>query len=109
MPPADFWGLDPSDAEGKLFYKSVGCQFCDGTGFHGRRGVFRLLILNNDIRALVREDMAIGDLQTAVEASADGSIKAYAIAYLWGGVTSAEEMRKTLDMFEFGKSLGGGS
>lgn len=32
------------------------CEYCNGTGYHGRIGVFELLVLNDPIRDLIREN-----------------------------------------------------
>lgn len=102
----DFWGLAPR-AEGvpNVFYRPAGCRMCDHSGFRGRRGVYRMLLMDNEVRAVVRDDMATGDLQEAVEHTVLGTVSGYAEALLWDGVTTPDELRKTLDMFDFGKKL----
>jgi type II secretory ATPase GspE/PulE/Tfp pilus assembly ATPase PilB-like protein len=44
-------GIGPQDDFGPL-YQGRGCSYCDLTGFYGRTGIFELLILDDDIRAL---------------------------------------------------------
>jgi len=101
-----FWGVQPRpDAATNVFYRPAGCTMCEGSGFRGRRGVYRMLAMDNSVRAVVRDDMATGDLQEAVERAAMGTVADYANALLWDGVTSPDELRKTLEMFDFGKKL----
>ena len=50
----------------KMFYRSPGeddnededevCPHCGGTGYRGRTGIFELLVLNDTIRDLMREN-----------------------------------------------------
>jgi hypothetical protein len=61
--------------------------------------------MNNAVRSVVRDDMATGDLQEAVERAALGTAADFAAALLWDGITSPDEIVKTLDMFDFGKKL----
>jgi type II secretory ATPase GspE/PulE/Tfp pilus assembly ATPase PilB-like protein len=101
-----FWGVQPRpDAATNVFYRPAGCTLCDASGFRGRRGVYRMLTMDNAVRAVVRDDMATGDIQEAVERAAMGTVAEYANALLWDGTTSSEELRKTLEMFDFGKKL----
>jgi general secretion pathway protein E/type IV pilus assembly protein PilB len=36
-------------------YKGVGCRHCQGTGYRGRRGIFEMMPMSDDIRALCLE------------------------------------------------------
>ena len=49
-------GLDPSDYRGDSpFRKGEGCDKCGGTGFKGRRGVFELLSVDEEVRRMTIE------------------------------------------------------
>jgi type II secretory ATPase GspE/PulE/Tfp pilus assembly ATPase PilB-like protein len=105
-PELEFWGVRPRpDAATNVFYRPAGCTLCENSGFRGRRGVYRMLAMDNSVRAVVRDDMATGDIQEAVEQAALGTVAEYANALLWDGTTSPDELRKTLEMFDFGKKL----
>jgi type II secretory ATPase GspE/PulE/Tfp pilus assembly ATPase PilB-like protein len=104
----EFWGLtEASNEKPLLFYRPVGCKLCDGTGYHGRRGVYRMLGMDNRVREFVKDDVAVGELQDVIDTVAYGAISEYAEALLTTGITSPQELRRTLDMFDFGKRLGG--
>ena len=36
-----------------LTYEAVGCEACANTGYHGRRGIFELMAVDEDIRPLI--------------------------------------------------------
>ncbi len=42
-------GLTPED----LLYRGIGCNYCLDTGFHGRRGIFEMLLVDDHIRPLI--------------------------------------------------------
>ena len=47
--------LDGDAASGATFMRGVGCPTCAGTGFHGRIGIFELLVLDDEISQLIHE------------------------------------------------------
>ena len=47
--------LSPHDLGEKLFYYGRGCSNCNDTGYRGRKGIFELLIINDNIRSLINE------------------------------------------------------
>jgi len=47
--------LSPHDVGDKVFYYGRGCAACNDTGYRGRRGIFELLVANEQIRLLINE------------------------------------------------------
>ena len=54
-------GLDPD----QRLYRAVGCEACRQTGFHGRRALFEIMILNDEIRQLVLTTHSTGEIREA--------------------------------------------
>ena len=84
-------GVD-KDPKEVVFYKSVGCDACNGTGYKGRMAVMEALEIDDDIRELIiarASDVEIRD--TAVE---KGMIllKRNALAKAMRGETTLEEV-----------------
>ena len=100
----EFWGLSPEDDVGTLFYRPGGCHLCDDSGYHGRRGVFRMVKMDQDLRAEIKADMDADELGKAIESAAMGTVPDYARALLAKGVTSPDELRRTIGMFDFGRT-----
>jgi type II secretory ATPase GspE/PulE/Tfp pilus assembly ATPase PilB-like protein len=98
-----FWGLKPENNPGLLFYKPQGCHLCEGSGYHGRTGVFRMVCMDNEVRGQIQGEIEVEALSEAIESTAMGTVPEYARRYLAEGVTSAEELRRTLGMFDFGR------
>jgi len=48
-------GLTPHEIGNKTFYYGRGCPECDGTGYHGRKGIYELLHISDPIRELINQ------------------------------------------------------
>jgi general secretion pathway protein E/type IV pilus assembly protein PilB len=46
-------------------YKEAGCEECRRTGFHGRRGVFEMMYMNDEVRELVLTSQSSGVIREA--------------------------------------------
>jgi general secretion pathway protein E len=46
-------GIKEEDAVGKLAYRGVGCERCQGRGYYGRTGIFELLVMTPRVQNLV--------------------------------------------------------
>ena len=58
--------LDQMEAQAKdirLAYKGKGCEVCKFTGYHGRTGIFELLILGEKIRGMILEKIGANVLR----------------------------------------------
>lgn len=44
--------IKPADLKERPIYKGAGCNKCHGTGFKGRKGIFEILEMNNELREL---------------------------------------------------------
>jgi type II secretory ATPase GspE/PulE/Tfp pilus assembly ATPase PilB-like protein len=101
-----FWGLKEEESQGLLFYKPQGCHLCDNTGYHGRTGVFRMVVMDNEVRSKIHGEIQVEALGAAIEAVALGTIPEYARRFLAEGVTSTDELRRTVGMFDYGMNMG---
>jgi general secretion pathway protein E len=79
-----------------VLYEPGGCERCNGAGYRGRIGIFEILEINNEVRALVDEktdgsvidEVAIrGGMTTMIQ---DGVAKCHA-----GATSAAEILRVT--------------
>jgi type IV pilus assembly protein PilB len=51
----DKLGLMEVDIEGRDFYYGAGCQYCNDTGYHGRKGIYEYLSMTEPIRDLIND------------------------------------------------------
>jgi type II secretion system protein E len=61
---ADF-GTTPEEikAEGITFYQGEGCRECSHSGYHGRMGIFELLVITDEIQELILERGTTDEVQ----------------------------------------------
>ena len=99
-----FWGLRAEENEGLLFYRPKECHLCGGSGYHGRIGVFRMVTMDNALRSQIKGEIEVEGLGKAIEKTALGTVPGYARTLLAQGVTSPSEFRRTLGMFDYGRT-----
>ncbi|MAE65483.1 MAG: pilus assembly protein PilB [Phycisphaeraceae bacterium] len=86
--------LKPEELEGQKIYEAVGCPICSNTGFHGRRGIYELMLMNSEIRDLAFKRAPLNQVRDAAQASGmrnllgDGKLK------VLDGVTTLDEVSK---------------
>ena len=77
-------------------YRGKGCPTCSHTGYHGRLGIFELMLVDDDIRAMVSKNTDAKTIKKGAMAKGMGSLRADGARKVLSGVTSvAEVMRAT--------------
>ena len=74
------------------FYCAVGCEACRRTGFHGRRGVFELMILNDEIRQMILTSQSSGVIREAARRAGLRSLSEDGWRVLAEGATTVDEV-----------------
>jgi type IV pilus assembly protein PilB len=84
--------ITPEDLKTNSIYKGVGCNQCQGIGYKGRKGIFEMVELNNEVRELAFSKAPIGELRKACISSGmrtlmeDGKLK------IFRGITTPAEI-----------------
>jgi type IV pilus assembly protein PilB len=87
----------PEDAVGKKFYRGRGCDGCNNTGYKGRVGLFELMIINDEIREMIMENVPIDALRKKAQKYGMVSLRDAGLTFLHEGMTTAEEViRETI-------------
>jgi general secretion pathway protein E len=73
------------------FYRGTGCEACRGTGYRGRIGIFELLPITNELRALILERRANAELKAAAQRDMI-TMHQDALQKVAAGVTTLEEI-----------------
>jgi type IV pilus assembly protein PilB len=87
-------GFTDRELAGKTLMKPVGCQACNKTGFKGRKGIFEMMLMNNEIREMAFKRSPANVIRKAARASGmktlldDGKIK------ILNGITTASEIAR---------------
>lgn len=75
-----------------------GCERCHGTGFHGRVGIFELLVVDARIRELILRDAGADAIREAARAAGMRTLGHDAWRKLVQGLTSLDEVRPLLSL-----------
>lgn len=88
-------GEPKPDTSSMKFFKGVGCEACNNTGYKGRVGIYEILVKNAEIEKLILEGN-ISEYQMREVAAAQGMITMTQDALLKAleGQTSIEEIRR---------------
>ncbi|HEY1683882.1 MAG TPA: ATPase, T2SS/T4P/T4SS family [Tepidisphaeraceae bacterium] len=87
-------GISPKELEGKNLMKPKGCDYCTGTGYRGRLGIFEMMIMNNEIRTLAFDRAPTNKIRKAALASGMKSLLQDGKLKILNGTTTAEEIVK---------------
>lgn len=88
-------GLEPEHAPS--LYAPVGCEHCDRTGYHGRKGIYELMVVDQQIRTMIHDGTGEHEIETYVRQSSP-SILQDGIRRILAGETSLEEVMRVTHM-----------
>jgi general secretion pathway protein E len=70
------------------------CPLCEGTGYHGRTGIFELLVLTDEIRGLIRDNPDFVEIKKLARSRGFTTLTEDGIRKLVEGATSIEELQR---------------
>ena len=104
-PPADSLrqlGVEAA-RQGELhLYRGRGCDFCRGTGYRGRTGVFELITMDGRLRDLVLQGASVDQLRAAAQQSGARLLRHDGIQRVLEGTTTVEELLRVILVSEEG-------
>ena len=87
-------GLDPDIYHDQVFYESIGCEECGGTGFRGRTAVAELLDMSDRIRQLILERRPAAEIKQAAREEGMTFLRDSALEKVFAGITTLREINK---------------
>ncbi|MCH8119417.1 MAG: type II/IV secretion system protein [Planctomycetes bacterium] len=78
------------------FVHGKGCNYCYGTGFRGREGVFELLEINSDIQNAISSDKSALEIKKMAVDKGMKTLLDLAIIKVSEGKTTAEEVKRVI-------------
>lgn len=85
-------GFTEQELEGKTLYKGEGCQRCRGTGYRGRKGIFELVVMNNELRDLAFKQASATQLRAAARAAGMTTLLEDGKRKILDGTTTPEDL-----------------
>jgi type IV pilus assembly protein PilB len=98
-PPADILrslGIADVEAAAIPFYKSVGCDQCNHTGYRGRIGIYEVMRVTDKLRRLISTKAPEDQIREAAVTGGMITLGEDGLAKVKSGVTTAEELLRVV-------------
>ena len=98
-PPAETLralNIAEADASTIPFYKSVGCDRCNHTGYRGRIGVYEVMRVSDELRRLIAARAPEDQIRECALAGGMVSLGEDGLAKVKGGITTPEELLRVV-------------
>ncbi|OGR97164.1 MAG: hypothetical protein A2902_03510 [Elusimicrobia bacterium RIFCSPLOWO2_01_FULL_64_13] len=89
-----FPGAENQSKEAAL-YRAKGCEKCHFTGYHGRMGIFELLVMTEDLKQLIHSKSSLDGSEDAVCRAVLKTLRESGLDLVRQGVTTVEEVFRT--------------
>jgi general secretion pathway protein E len=87
-------GLSREDADRGTIYRAVGCRECQNKGYRGRTGIYELLMIDDDIRALVTGNANSNIIKRKAMEHGMRTLRDDGVRKVLEGVTSLDEVMR---------------
>ncbi|HKS29399.1 MAG TPA: GspE/PulE family protein [Pyrinomonadaceae bacterium] len=87
-------GLHPAEHRHRTFYRSMGCDACNHTGYRGRTAIHELLDLTDNIREMIVERRPGSEVRRAAEAEGLSSLRESALEKVFKGLSTLHEINR---------------
>ena len=87
-------GLRPEDTRDKEFFKNVGCDACNHTGYRGRTAIHELLDMSDAIREMIIERRPGSEIRRQAEKEGLSSLRESAVKKVFSGATTLYEINR---------------
>ncbi len=87
-------GLRPDDVGSRGFYRNVGCDACNHTGYRGRTAIHELLDMSDTVREMIIERRPGSEIRRQAEKEGLSSLRESAIKKVFAGVTTLHEINR---------------
>jgi type IV pilus assembly protein PilB len=85
-------GIAPAEAVTATFRRGVGCGECQGTGYHGRIGIFEIFVINDEIQQMIHERAGSARLRAKARSLGMRSLREDGARKVSAGLTTIEEV-----------------
>ncbi len=87
-------GLRPADVTERKFYRNVGCDACNHTGYRGRTAIHELLDMTDTVREMIIERRPGSEIRRQAEKEGLSSLRESAVKKVFGGYTTLHEINR---------------
>ena len=75
-------------------YEPAGCNLCNNTGYYGRKGIFEIMEVNEELQRLIAEGSDSKNLIHAAKRNGMRTLRENGVRDVLAGITSVEELQK---------------
>ena len=91
-------GFRPEVFRGKEIFHGIGCDYCKGTGYKGRSGLFEVLAMSPIIRKMITEGATSDDIEEQAVKEGMETLRVEGLKKVLEGVTTIDEIsRETME------------
>lgn len=76
----------------RKFYRGVGCDICNNTGYKGRVGLFELMILDDELRSMIISNASADELRKKASSKGMVTLRDAGMEFVYDGTTTLEEV-----------------
>jgi type II secretory ATPase GspE/PulE/Tfp pilus assembly ATPase PilB-like protein len=80
-------------------FHAPGCEHCSGTGYKGRIGIFEGIAMNQEVEAVLITNPSEREINKAAKSQKIPSLREDAILKMLDGLTSFDEISRTVDLY----------
>jgi len=85
-------GLTAEQAEGASFKRGEGCPKCGDKGYRGRKGVFEIFVVNQELEEMIYNNVSIVELRKKAREMGMRSMREDGYRKVMAGVTTLDEV-----------------
>jgi type IV pilus assembly protein PilB len=87
-------GLRPEDVSQRIFFRNVGCDACNHTGYRGRTAIHELLDMSDSIREMIIERRPGSEIRKQAQKEGLSSLRESAVKKVFSGATTLHEINR---------------
>ena len=78
--------------EKAIYYKGIGCEHCNQTGYKGRVALIELLTITNELASIIQSNGNAGELKEQAKKNGMITLREVGIQKVKDGLTTVEEI-----------------
>lgn len=85
-------GINPDDLQSAMLYKGAGCQRCSQSGYKGRKGIFEIFKVDDEIQRLIFENSGVAAIRARARELGMRTLREDGIRKVIAGITTVSEV-----------------
>jgi type II secretory ATPase GspE/PulE/Tfp pilus assembly ATPase PilB-like protein len=90
--------VENSGVQPEQLFHGVGCDYCRGSGYAGRVGIYELLAINDMFRDMINKDSSVSNMRRVFRESGQPSLFDDGIIKVKQGLTTIEEVLRVTEV-----------